>query len=158
MEDAVVDLDQAFLRRDGHEVLLLAVVAHEFAVVELRQYVAVHDDERRVESLDEPERCGSAQGVLLAHVFDRETVRRAVADDSLDQVRQVPDGERDVEDAVAVELSQDNLEDCLVADRHQRFREYARVRREARPSSAGQNDGPHQSLSRWRRCDRSGNE
>ena len=46
----------------------------------------------------------------------------------------------------AVELSQDNLEDCLVADRHQRFREYARVRREARPSSAGQYDGPQRML------------
>ena len=86
---------------------------------------------------------GSAERLLLADVGDVDVAVLAAVEDRLDQVREVADAEVHVDDARVLELADDDLEDRLVADRHQRLRQHRGVRREPRAAAAGQDDRLH---------------
>ncbi len=60
-----------------------------------------------------------------------------------EQLGEMPDREREVREAVVLQLANDDLQDGRVPERHERFGERHGVRREARALSAGQDDRPH---------------
>ena len=94
------------------------------------------------------QRADGAERLVLLVVVDRHAVVRAVLHHRADQVREVADGKRQVGEAVAAQLLDDDLEDGALADREQRLGEHGRVGAQAGPLAAGQDDRslPHLSM------------
>ena len=87
------------------------------AVVDGRQEVAVHDEERLVEVLDQVERAGRPQWLDLDDVLDPQTEALAIAEERLDQLRHVSECQNDTLESLARKLLQDDLHRRLVTER-----------------------------------------
>src|SRR6266511_14530 len=92
--------------------------------------------------LDQANRGSRAERDFLLHVADVHVPIRTAVEDSSDQMREISDAERDVRDAEKGELLYDDLEDCAVADRHQRLRQYRGVWSKPATLPAGKDDCP----------------
>src|SRR6266511_418222 len=92
--------------------------------------------------LDQANRGGRAEWNFLLDVADVHVPIGTAVEDSSDQMREISDAERDVRDPVTGELLYDDLEDCAVADRHQRLRQHRRVGSEPATLPAGEDDCP----------------
>ena len=77
------------------------------------------------------------------HVGDLSVAGRAAVEDRPNQVREVADAEADVDDPRFLELADDDLEDRLLAHRHQRLGQDRGVRGQTRAAPAGQHDRLH---------------
>jgi hypothetical protein len=116
------------------------VIVDEVAIVELRQDVPVHHQERAVEPVDEAKRSGRAERLVLVHVLDRDVTVLAIVEDRLDQVGQVAHAKGDVRDSARFELIYHQLQDRPLADRHQRLRQHRGVRSKTSATPAGEHD------------------
>ena len=72
------------------------VVADEGAVIEGRQDVPVHREERLVEPFDQAKRPRRAECLLFLHVRDQGLGVRSVIEDRTDEVREIAHGKGDV--------------------------------------------------------------
>ena len=66
----------------------------------------------------------------------------AAVEHRLDQVPEVADAERDVDDPALHQLVDGDLDDRAVSERHQRLREDGGVRLEPATTTAGEHDRP----------------
>ena len=120
----------------------------QLAEVERGQHVAVHDEERVVEALDQPERRRGAERAGLVDVLDGDAVRPGVIHHRPDEVGEVPDAQRDVSKTRLAQALDDDLEDRLLADRQERLGQDGGVRCHPRPAPAAQDHGLHATASR----------
>src|SRR6185437_12693709 len=128
------------LPRDGGGGAAGPVALQQRGVVHVRERVAVHHEEVVVEALDQAQRANRAERLVLAVVVDRDAVVVAVAEEGLDQLGQVAGRDRDVLEAVALELPDDDVEHGTVAHRHERLGQYRGVGPQSRSLAAGQYD------------------
>ena len=115
------------------------------AVVDCREYVAVHRQERAVEAVDQLEWSGGRQRRGFARVAQVESEARTVAAQTLDQLGQVRNRQRDAGESAAPQLPQDDLEDRQVVDGQERFRQHRRIRAQPLSLSSGKNHRLHAS-------------
>jgi hypothetical protein len=111
VEHPVVDLDRPLTRRDREDVPSATVIAKESVVIERGQHVAVHRDKGSVETRDESKRRRRSKRLFLVRIRDLDAVRRAVAENRLDEVREIADAQRHVRDPAGGELPEHELED-----------------------------------------------
>ena len=106
----------------------------QLAVVERRQDVAVHRDERAAEVGDDRSAPGGAERLVLPVPAQLEVVRQRVrlGEVDLDQLAEMADAEVDRRAPRGVQPAEDVLEDRPVADGYQRLRQDRRVRPQAR--------------------------
>src|SRR5262249_23523917 len=93
----VIDLDLPLSRCDREHVVACLVSSEQLAEVECCHEVAVEHEERAVETLDETERSSRSERHILAHVRDVDAVTGTVAEDGLDEMGEMADGDRDID-------------------------------------------------------------
>jgi hypothetical protein len=121
----------------------------ELREVEHGQRVAVHDQERLIEPVDERQRSGGAERTLLDAVRDAQPVLRAVPEERPEQLPEVADRQDHLVHPGTLHLPQHDFQDRHVADRHQRLRYHRGERGKACPLAARQNDRFHGSCPPW---------
>src|SRR5690349_890722 len=140
LEDAQLVADLASKRRDGERRVAARVLFEEVAEREIAEHVAVHDDERVPRHVDLCQRSDRAERRGLTVVVDLHLppVTRPAVD--LDQVSEVPNGERGPGAAGAAELREHQIQDRPLADRQEGLGEDVRERRQPRPLATGKDD------------------
>ena len=126
----------------------LAVVLDQRAVVERREDVAVHRQERALEIGHHAQGSGRAERLLRLPVpVELERIRddRALAEVDADQVAEVADAEVGLGEPGGRELAQDDLEDRPVADGEEGLRQDRRVGPEPHSEAPGEDDRSHPS-------------
>ena len=78
--------------------------------IERRHQVAVEQQERALEARDEAQRSGRTERDVLAHVGDLDVVPDPVAEHRLDQMCEMPDRQRDVDEALTRQLPDQDRE------------------------------------------------
>ena len=144
LDHAEIDVHVVVVHGDGQRGVLLAVDREQLAVVERRQHVAVHDDERALEVRHHrqgtrgAERLGLPVEVQL-HLGWQIGVRQVDGD----QLPEVAHAQVDLVDAAARQRADDVLEHRPVADRHERLRDDGGVGAQPHPQPARQDDCSH---------------
>ena len=122
---------------------MLHVALEELAVVQVREEIAVQNEEVLGKVRDETHRTSGPERPVLSRVIDVDAEPRAVAEVGLDDVREVADRHRDSRAAVVPELPDDDFEERMIAERQERLRDRDGVRREARPLLPGEDHRAH---------------
>ena len=129
------------MRRDREQPVGGGVLGVKGGEVEIRQHIAVHDQEVFRQIADSLERPHRPQRLVLERVINLDTPFRSVAEECLDQFRLMVDRHRHALEAVRGELTDDDFQDWVVADWHQRLGQDDGVRPKPRPFAASQNHG-----------------
>jgi len=77
---------------------------------------------------------------VLGEVVERDPVLGAVAEERLDELREMAGGEGDAVEPVMAQLLEHDPEDWTVADRHEGFGDHRRIGPQSRSPPAGQDD------------------
>ncbi len=121
LQDARADDGRDDVRRHGNGGLALAVGPDNGGVVDVADYVGVHDQHGLAELRQQRYGPRGADGGVLADVGDAAVEARAVAEIGLDQGGEVIDRQGDVADAELLQGADDVFENRLVAYRHERL-------------------------------------
>ena len=140
-DDAQVDLRITAMASDRQIGLRVFVVVVQPVVPQRREHIAIHDQKRFGQILDEREWTDRAERLVLARVVDANAPLAAVAEIGHEQLREMARGERDVIEAGAGQLTDDDLEDRHIAHRHERLRERDRVWSQSASFPTGKDDG-----------------
>ena len=108
---------------------------------QIGQHIAVHDQKIVGQIRDQAQRRHGAERFFLHRIVDFDIPPAAVAEIGADDFGLVIDGERDVRKSAGDQLPDDDFEDGLIADRHQRLRQRDGERMQAGAPSAGEDDG-----------------
>jgi len=122
------------------KLLVAAVLVKETIERQIGQNVAVHDQKIVGQIGDQAQRRHGAERFILHGIVDFDIPSAAVAEIGADDFGLVIDGERDVRKAAGDQLPDDDFEDGLIADRHQRLRQRDGERVQAGAPSAGEDD------------------
>ena len=150
LRDPEVDGGLAIGHGDGGRGLLRDVLAEKGAVVDRREDVAVHHEERFGGTIDEREPARRAQRPPFANVIDGDVPALAVSEVGFNKVREVAGADRHPVEALPSQLADDDLEDWVLPDGDERFGEHGRVGLQPGSFAAGKDDGSHRR--RLRRC------
>src|SRR5262245_28769419 len=143
VQHAEVDLDRPAVSGDRQHRPLGAVEGDQGIEIQIGKQVAIHDQERLVQSLDRGERPGRPGRGFFLHVPQIDLVQQSspLVEVGAHQFAQVAEGQADVADAEANEAADEDFKYRLVAQGHQRLGKADGERVQARPLAAGQDHG-----------------
>ena len=142
IEHAEIDLVLALVGGNGQRGTRFDMRVEHLAVVDVRQDVAVHDEEvLRLAMQCGDDRTDRAERCLLVDVLDLDTPLRAITDVRPDQLTEMTDRQRRLREALIGQLTKHDLEDRIVTDRYEWLGNQRGVRSQADALASCQDHG-----------------